>query len=71
MAAVVFCTGFPFFINREENRAIPLIGKCIQFNQAIFVVREDRESRVAAVQEMVRRCRSSQPWSQATLTVSA
>lgn len=30
-ALAVFWTGLPFVVNREENRRIPLIGKCIQF----------------------------------------
>ena len=39
-AIVIFCSGFPIFVNREENRALPWIGRCMEFIQAIFVTRE-------------------------------
>ena len=32
-AMAVFRTGLPFIVNREENRRIPFIGKCIEFAQ--------------------------------------
>ena len=32
-AMAVFWTGLPFIVNREENRRIPFIGKCIEFAQ--------------------------------------
>ena len=63
-ALAIFCTGFPYFVNREENKSIPFIGKCIEFNQAIFVSREDPNSRHKTVEEITRRTRSQDPWSQ-------
>ena len=39
-AIVIFCSGFPIFVNREENRAYPWIGRCMEFSQSIFVSRE-------------------------------
>ena len=35
-ALAVFWTGLPFIVNREENRRIPLIGKCIQFAAQVW-----------------------------------
>ena len=55
---------FPYFVNREENKSIPFIGKCIEFNQAIFVSREDPNSRHKTVEEITRRTQSKDPWSQ-------
>jgi len=55
-AMAVFWTGLPFIVNREENRRIPLVGKCIQFAQAIFVSREVKESREECKAEIRRRC---------------
>jgi lysophosphatidylcholine acyltransferase/lyso-PAF acetyltransferase len=63
-ALAIFCTGFSYFVNREENKSIPLIGKCIEFNQAIFVSREDPKSRQRAKEEISQRTRSKDPWSQ-------
>ena len=39
-AIVIFCSGFPVFVNRQENRAYPWIGLCMEFIQSIFVTRE-------------------------------
>merc|ERR1712179_629770 len=61
-ALAIFCTGFPYFVNREENKSIPFIGKCIELNQAIFVSREDPNSRHKTVGEICRRTRSQDPW---------
>ena len=33
----VFWTGLPFIVNREENRRIPFIGKCIEFAQVAAI----------------------------------
>ena len=63
-ALAIFCTGFPYFVNREENKSIPFVGKCIEFNQAIFVSREDPNSRHNTVEEISRRTQSKDPWSQ-------
>jgi len=63
-AVAIFCMGFPYFVNREENKSIPFIGKCIEFNQAIFVSREDPNSRQKTVNEIARRTQSKEPWSQ-------
>ena len=56
-AIVIFCAGFPYFINRQENLNIPLLGKCMRFRQSIFVSREDPDSRQKTVNEMIRRVR--------------
>ena len=63
-ALAIFCTDFPYFINRVENKSIPFVGKCIEFNQAIFVSREDPNSRHKTVEEISRRTKSTDPWSQ-------
>jgi len=63
-AIVIFCAGFPYFINRQENLNIPLLGKCMRFRQSIFVSREDPDSRQKTVNEMTRRVRSSDEWGQ-------
>lgn len=36
-AMAVFWCGLPFIVNREENRNIPLIGKCVQFAQVLQI----------------------------------
>lgn len=65
-ALAVFWTGLPFIVNREENRRIPLIGKCVEFAQAIFVKREEKDSREACKTEIRRRCDPDlpEPWEQ-------
>jgi len=65
-ALAVFWTGLPFIVNREENRRIPLIGKCIEFAQGIFVTREDKQNREQCKAEIRRRCDPScpEPWEQ-------
>lgn len=65
-AMAVFWTGLPFIVNREENRKIPLIGKCVEFAQAIFVSRETKDSREACKAEIRRRCDPTciEPWEQ-------
>jgi len=65
-AMAVFWTGLPFIVNREENRSIPFIGKCIEFAQAIFVSREKKDSREACKAEIRRRCDpdSTETWEQ-------
>jgi len=65
-AMAVFWTGLPFIVNREENRNIPLIGKCIEFAQAIFVSRETKNSREECKAEIRRRCDPGcpEPWEQ-------
>lgn len=54
-ALVVFWCGLPFIINREENKNIPFIGKCVQFGQSIFVRRELKSSREDCKAEIKRR----------------
>lgn len=54
-ALVVFWCGLPFMVNREENKNLLLIGKCVQFAQAIFVRREEKESRDQCKVEIKRR----------------
>ena len=56
-ALVVFCCGFPYFINRTENRSLPLLGRCITFRQAVFVSRDRPDSRQRTVEEITRRVR--------------
>jgi len=63
-ALAIFWTGLPFIVNREENRDLLFIGKCVQFAQAIFVSRERKESREECKQEIKRRVNSDQPWEQ-------
>jgi len=63
-ALAIFCTDIPYFINREENKSIPFVGKCIELTQAIFVSREDPKSRHKTVEEISRRTQSNDPWSQ-------
>lgn len=53
-----------FIVNREENKDLLLIGKCVQFAQAIFVSRESKESREACKDEIKRRVNSSDDWGQ-------
>lgn len=59
-----FFSGLPYIVSREENKAIPLIGKCIECAQALCVSREDPKSRQKTVQEIIRRCGSGDPWPQ-------
>ena len=61
-ALVVFCSGFPYFINRIENKSLPLLGKCIQFRQAVFVSRDVADSRQRTVGEITRRVRWRLPF---------
>merc|ERR1719336_2915128 len=49
-----------FIVNREENKDLLLIGKCVQFAQAIFVSRESKESREMCKEEIKRRVSSSE-----------
>lgn len=63
-AFAIFWTGLPFFVNREENKNLLFFGKCIQFAQAIFVRREEPESRQETAREISRRVCSSEPWKQ-------
>jgi len=66
-AIVIFCSGFPIFVNREENRALPWIGRCMEFIQAIFVTREEAGSRHQAVEAIKERVCSPAPWPQAII----
>jgi len=63
-ALAIFWSGLPFIVNREENRNILFIGKCVQFAQAIFVSRDSKESREECKVEIKRRVNSSLPWRQ-------
>jgi len=53
-----------FIVNREENKNLLLIGKCVQFAQAIFVSRERKESREECKEEIKRRVNSDENWDQ-------
>jgi len=66
-AIMVFASGFPYMVNREENLSIPLMGACIQFNQTIFVSREGADSRSKAVNMIKERVLSPLPWTQFTV----
>jgi len=63
-ALAIFWSDLPFIVSRIENKNIPFIGKCIQFSQAIFVERDNKENRSAAVNEIIRRAQSDDPWNQ-------
>ena len=63
-ALAIFWSGLPFIVNREENKDLLFIGKCVQFAQAIFVSRDDKDSREKCKQEIRRRANSSLPWRQ-------
>jgi len=63
-AIVIFCSGFPIFVNREENRAYPWIGLCMEFIQSIFVSREEAGSRQKAAAAIKERVCSSEDWPQ-------
>lgn len=58
----VFWSGKPFIVSREENKNIPFVGKCIEFAQAIFVKREDKDARINTSEEITRRVTSGEPW---------
>ena len=32
-AIAIFCSGFPMFVSREENRHLWFVGRCIEFSQ--------------------------------------
>ena len=49
----------PYVVSREENKHLPLIGKCIKCAQAVCVSREDPKSRQQTVQEIIRRANSN------------
>ena len=63
-ALAIFWSGLPFIVSREENKNLLLIGKNVQFAQAIFVSRDSKDSREECKQEIRRRCNSSLPWRQ-------
>jgi len=63
-ALAIFWSGLPFIVNREENKDLLFIGKCVQFAQAIFVSRDDKDSRDKCKQEIRKRTNSSLPWRQ-------
>lgn len=63
-ALAIFWSGLPFIVNREENKDLLFIGKCVQFAQAIFVSRDKKESREECKQEIKKRVNSTQPWRQ-------
>jgi len=63
-ALAIFWSGLPFIVSREENKNLPLIGKNVQFAQAIFVRREDKNNREWTKAEIKRRVKSDQPWEQ-------
>ena len=52
----VFWADLPYIISRQENRSIPLIGKCTELSQSLFVCREDPQSRQKTVRKIVERC---------------
>ena len=54
-AFVLFWARTPYLVSRQENRKIPVIGKCIELSQSINVKREDPNSRQNTVKEIVRR----------------
>ena len=60
----VFWSGLPFIVSRNENRQLPLIGKCVEFAQCLFVTREDPESRQKTVKQIIERTQANQGWPQ-------
>lgn len=62
----VFWCGLPYLVSRAENKNIPFLGKCIECAQALFVSREDPQSRQKTVQEIIRRSgrANGEDWSQ-------
>jgi len=61
---VVFWCDLPYIVSRQENRRIPLLGKCIEFAQSLFVCREDPQSRQKTVRKIVERAQDSRGWPQ-------
>ena len=60
----VFWADLPYIISRQENRSIPLIGKCTELSQSLFVCREDPQSRQKTVKKIVERCQDGSGWPQ-------
>jgi len=54
-ALVLFWSKTPYLVSREENRKLPVLGKCIELSQSINVKREDPNSRQSTVDEIIRR----------------
>jgi lysophosphatidylcholine acyltransferase/lyso-PAF acetyltransferase len=54
-AFVLFWSKTPYLVSREENRKLPVLGKCIELSQSINVKREDPNSRQCTVEEIIRR----------------
>ena len=52
---VPFWSNTPSGVIREENRKLPVLGKCFELFQSIYVKREDPNSRQGTVKEIVRR----------------
>jgi lysophosphatidylcholine acyltransferase/lyso-PAF acetyltransferase len=63
-ALAIFWSDLPFIASIVENKNITFIGKCIQFSQAIFVERDNRENRSMAVSEIKKRTQSDDSWNQ-------
>lgn len=61
---VVFWCDLPYIVNRQENRKIPLLGKCIEFAQSLFVCREDPQSRQKTVKKIIERAQDPRDWPQ-------
>ena len=61
---VVFWCDLPYIVSRHENRKIPLLGKCIEFAQSLFVCREDPQSRQKTVKKIVERAQDDTEWPQ-------
>ncbi|KAK2721351.1 hypothetical protein QYM36_003582 [Artemia franciscana] len=61
---VVFFLGSPSIVAKEEVKKLPFFGKLVNFTQPIYVDREDPNSRLKTIQEMVRRATSEDSWQQ-------
>ena len=61
---VVFCCDLPYIVSRNENRKIPLVGKCLEYAQSLFVCREDPQSRQKTVKQIVERAQDGTAWPQ-------
>ena len=60
----VFWSGLPYIVSRNENRQLPLIGKCVELAQSLFVTREDPDSRQKVKEKIVERTSTNNGWPQ-------
>ena len=63
-AYVVILMGGPSIVARADVHHMPLIGKMVDLTQAIYVGRENANSRQTSIQQIIKRARSKGEWSQ-------